>query len=232
MLHLLWSVYDSVVHTTDIHLLLVGRSGTGKSHLAEQTKLLFRDPSSAKPMTADHVDHKMKQLRPTVGLNVIRVPALRPDGSVVLWDVGGHASLRNIWRSYFASCAAIVFVVDSTASKDEFEEDALLLAAMMRALSLRRTPFLIVSNKIDVEGHMSLREVQDRLRLVDIAASTADLAPPQNIASDSVSGFGGRVLRLMEVSALRGDGVKEAMTWIAEQAVRFSQLGTLADTSD
>jgi ADP-ribosylation factor related protein 1 len=31
-----------------------------------------------------------------------------------LWDVGGQLSLRQLWQSYYASCHAIVFIIDST----------------------------------------------------------------------------------------------------------------------
>jgi ADP-ribosylation factor related protein 1 len=31
-----------------------------------------------------------------------------------IWDVGGQISMRNLWQSYYSSCHAIIFVVDST----------------------------------------------------------------------------------------------------------------------
>lgn len=31
-----------------------------------------------------------------------------------VWDVGGQHSLRRLWQSYYASCHAIVFIIDST----------------------------------------------------------------------------------------------------------------------
>lgn len=30
-----------------------------------------------------------------------------------IWDVGGQQTLRNMWQSYYRSCHAIVFVIDS-----------------------------------------------------------------------------------------------------------------------
>jgi ADP-ribosylation factor related protein 1 len=30
-----------------------------------------------------------------------------------IWDVGGQLTMRNLWQSYYASCHAIIFVVDS-----------------------------------------------------------------------------------------------------------------------
>ena len=31
-----------------------------------------------------------------------------------IWDVGGQISMRGLWQSYYTSCHAIIFVVDST----------------------------------------------------------------------------------------------------------------------
>jgi ADP-ribosylation factor related protein 1 len=31
-----------------------------------------------------------------------------------IWDVGGQISMRGLWQSYYSSCHAIIFVVDST----------------------------------------------------------------------------------------------------------------------
>ncbi|KFY14746.1 hypothetical protein V492_02438, partial [Pseudogymnoascus sp. VKM F-4246] len=31
-----------------------------------------------------------------------------------VWDIGGQESLRRLWQSYYASCHAIIFLVDST----------------------------------------------------------------------------------------------------------------------
>ena len=40
-----------------------------------------------------------------------------------IWDVGGQHTLRNMWQSYYSSCHAIVFVIDSADVGDgELEE--------------------------------------------------------------------------------------------------------------
>lgn len=40
-----------------------------------------------------------------------------------IWDVGGQHALRNMWQSYYSSCHAIVFVIDSTDVGDGELED-------------------------------------------------------------------------------------------------------------
>ena len=49
---------------------------------------------------------------PTVGQNVATIDL--PDMYIKIWDVGGQMSLRRLWQSYYKSCHAIVFIVDST----------------------------------------------------------------------------------------------------------------------
>jgi ADP-ribosylation factor related protein 1 len=49
---------------------------------------------------------------PTVGQNVATINL--PDMYLKMWDVGGQMSLRRLWMSYYKSCHAVVFVVDST----------------------------------------------------------------------------------------------------------------------
>ncbi len=52
------------------------------------------------------------QTVPTVGQNVATISL--PGLYLKLWDVGGQHSLRQLWQSYYASCHAIVFIIDST----------------------------------------------------------------------------------------------------------------------
>ena len=49
---------------------------------------------------------------PTVGQNVCTIDL--PNMYLKIWDVGGQMSLRRLWTSYYKSCHAIVFVVDSS----------------------------------------------------------------------------------------------------------------------
>ena len=47
-----------------------------------------------------------------MGQNVATITL--PDAYLKIWDVGGQHSLRRLWQSYYRSCHAIVFVVDSS----------------------------------------------------------------------------------------------------------------------
>lgn len=48
---------------------------------------------------------------PTVGHNVATISL--PDMNLKIWDVGRQISMRGLWQSYYTSCHAIIFVVDS-----------------------------------------------------------------------------------------------------------------------
>ena len=59
----------------------------------------------------DKPEPKLKTV-PTVGQNVSTITL--PDMYMKIWDVGGQLSLRKLWQSYYTSCHAIVFIIDST----------------------------------------------------------------------------------------------------------------------
>ncbi|KAL1839123.1 hypothetical protein VTJ49DRAFT_1854 [Mycothermus thermophilus] len=97
-------------------VLLLGLDNAGKTTFHEQVKSIF------------HPDGPPPNLKtvPTVGQNVSTI--VLPDMYLKLWDVGGQLSLRKLWQSYYASCHAIVFIIDSTDIGDgnlgaEEEED-------------------------------------------------------------------------------------------------------------
>ena len=85
---------------------------------------------------------------PTVGQNVSTITL--PDMYMKLWDVGGQLSLRKLWQSYYQSCHAIVFIIDSTdigdglfldgrtaaASKDRIDPTSRKNSASSKASSL------------------------------------------------------------------------------------------------
>ena len=83
-------------------MILLGLDNAGKTTFHEQTKSLF---------LPEHPDPKLRTV-PTVGQNVSTIDL--PDMYLKIWDVGGQLSLRRLWQSYYASCHAIVFIIDST----------------------------------------------------------------------------------------------------------------------
>jgi ADP-ribosylation factor-like protein 8 len=89
---------------------------------------------------------------PTIGLNVKLV---RKGGvQMKCWDIGGQAQYRSEWGRYTRGCDVIIFVVDSHA----IESIPLARKELHRLLEdreLATTPVLVVSNKIDLEPHVT-----------------------------------------------------------------------------
>ena len=50
----------------------------------------------------------------TYDLLLIATQIQLPSLYLRIWDIGGQQSLRSLWRQYYASCHAIVFLVDSS----------------------------------------------------------------------------------------------------------------------
>ncbi|KAL4960244.1 ADP-ribosylation factor family protein [Aspergillus stella-maris] len=106
MYHLAKSLYMYATSKEEYSVLLLGLDNAGKTTLLSQIKALFqpRADGTAAPNPGKTV--------PTVGQNVSTITL--PDMYLKIWDVGGQISMRNLWQSYYSSCHAIVFVVDST----------------------------------------------------------------------------------------------------------------------
>ena len=98
--------------SSEYSILLLGLDNAGKTTLLSAIKAL----SSASPST-----QPVQKTLPTVGQNVAMVEF--PDMCLRIWDVGGQHTLRNMWQSYYSSCHAIVFVIDSADVGDGELED-------------------------------------------------------------------------------------------------------------
>lgn len=87
-------------------VLLLGLDNAGKTTLLSQIKALFQPRADGTPAP------NPGKTVPTVGQNVSTISL--PDMYLKIWDVGGQITMRNLWQSYYSSCHAIIFVVDST----------------------------------------------------------------------------------------------------------------------
>ncbi|KAK8138174.1 ADP-ribosylation factor family protein [Apiospora sp. TS-2023a] len=120
MYHLAKGLYRLATSKEEYSVILLGLDNAGKTTFHEQAKSLF---------TPERPDPKLRTV-PTVGQNVSTLTL--PDMYLKIWDVGGQLSLRRLWQSYYASCHAIVFIIDSTdigdglllpGEEDEEDED-------------------------------------------------------------------------------------------------------------
>ncbi len=102
---------------------------------------------------------------PTVGFNMKKVVK----GNVVmkLWDLGGQQRFRTMWERYCRGVNAIVFVLDSTdhakipSAKSE-------LHSLLEKQVLVGIPLLVLGNKNDLPGALSVDEIIEQLDLASI----------------------------------------------------------------
>ncbi|PYH49434.1 ADP-ribosylation factor family protein [Aspergillus saccharolyticus JOP 1030-1] len=112
MYHLAKSLYMYATSKEEYSVLLLGLDNAGKTTLLSQIKALYSPPRSDGSLPASLLSTNIGKTVPTVGQNVATI-SLR-DMYLKIWDVGGQISMRNLWQSYYSSCHAIIFVVDST----------------------------------------------------------------------------------------------------------------------
>ena len=102
-----WLIISSMF-ILEYSVLLLGLDNAGKTTLLSQIKAHFLSRSDGSRAPGPDPTKSV----PTVGQNVATISL--PDMYLKIWDVGGQISMRGLWQSYYTSCHAIIFVVDST----------------------------------------------------------------------------------------------------------------------
>ncbi|KAG9191574.1 ADP-ribosylation factor 6 [Alternaria panax] len=210
MYHLFKSIYLHATSKEEYSVLLLGLDNAGKTTLLEQIKGTY---------TPSHPNLKTV---PTVGQNVatIALPPPNPPIYLKIWDVGGQHSLRGLWQSYYSSCHAIVFVIDSSdvgnatladmsahnaASIEDIgrlDECKLVLESVLANEDASGVPILILANKQDREDCVEVIRIKEGfVRRV----------------FEGEKGGNVRDSRVLPCSALTGTGVQEAVEWLCSR---------------
>lgn len=135
----------------------------------------------------------LDKITPTVGQNVAQIP-INKSCTLKFWDVGGQETLRTMWPEYYPQCHGIIFVVDST-DRSRIDECSEALRSIIMDEDVEGVPVLMLANKQDRADTM---EVQDIKQIFNKIAEHLS-------ARDS---------RVLPVSALTGEGVREAAEWL------------------
>ncbi|KAF9426030.1 ADP-ribosylation factor-like protein 8B [Podila epigama] len=103
---------------------------------------------------------------PTVGFNMRKVTK----GSVTmkLWDIGGQPRFRSMWERYCRGVNAIVFVIDS-ADHDKLDAARTELRNLLDKPHLAEIPVLVLGNKNDLPGALTVEQIIDVMNLKQIA---------------------------------------------------------------
>jgi len=116
-----------------------------------------------------------------------------------VWDVSGKASTRSLWPSYYKASPidAVVWVVDA-ANPDSMDESRKALESAMRAPELNGKILFVLANKQDLEGALDVEAVRTDLKLKNYKDKCCEL-------------------EVVAVSAITGQGLKEAMKDLAKK---------------
>ncbi|EFW14107.1 ADP-ribosylation factor protein 3 [Coccidioides posadasii str. Silveira] len=238
MYHLAKSLYFYATSREEYSVLLLGLDNAGKTTLLNQIKTLYL-PS---PNTDDPRRSDVGRTVPTVGQNVATIPL--QDMYLKIWDVGGQISMRGLWQSYYTSCHAIIFVVDSADVGDDADVSRLGSSKASDPSAHDPEPADEQLKPIDPAGNFGrLNECRQVLESVlqhsdAIGVPILVLANKQDREDcvevvrikegfvrkvfEGEEGGGVRDSRVLPVSALMGAGVREAVEWVRSR-VRWNK---------
>ncbi|CDF91104.1 probable ADP-ribosylation factor-like protein 3 [Zygosaccharomyces bailii] len=135
----------------------------------------------------------LDKITPTVGQNVAQIN-VNNTCTLKMWDVGGQEALRSMWSEYYPQCHGIIFVVDST-DRFRIDECGDALKSVVMDEEVEGVPILMLANKQDRPDSL---EVQDIKQIFNKIAEH----------------LGARDSRVLPISALTGEGVRDAAEWL------------------
>ena len=214
--------------TAEYSILLLGLDNAGKTTLLSSIKSIY---------LPDHPTAATRTV-PTVGQNVSTITL--SDMYLKIWDVGGQHSLRKLWQSYYKSCHAIIFVIDSS---DIGDADLGFLEAQRQR---QKTGNIIPMDEATSREHLGRLE-ECKLVLESVLASADTVGVPILVLANKQDredcvetvkikeglvrpvfegerGSGVRDSRVLPISALTGTGVSDAVEWVRSR-VKFNKEG-------
>ncbi|XP_008558329.1 ADP-ribosylation factor-like protein 2 [Microplitis mediator] len=132
----------------EMRILMLGLDNAGK------TTILKR-----------YIGEPIDTISPTLGFNIKTIE--HRDYKLNIWDVGGQKSLRSYWRNYFEATDGIIWVVDS-ADKLRLEDCKAELHKLLQEERLLGASLLVLANKQDLPGALSLDEIAEILELKNV----------------------------------------------------------------
>eukprot|EP00118_Oscarella_pearsei_P007696 m.38361 g.38361 ORF g.38361 m.38361 type:complete len:202 (+) comp32568_c0_seq2:41-646(+) len=183
MFSLLSGLWKYLRRKDEYYVVILGLDNAGKTTFLEQVKGNY--VSSYKPLPCNKVTA-------TVGLNLAKIDV----GSVRLtfWDIGGQHDLQVLWDKYYEECHAVIYVIDST-DRERMQESCIAFNSVIEDDSLVAAPLLILANKQDVQGALSVEEIKRYFQ-------------------DCAGKIQKRDCTVMSLSAINGEGVQKSVEWL------------------
>ncbi|KAJ5205057.1 uncharacterized protein N7498_005936 [Penicillium cinerascens] len=244
MYHLAKSLYTYATSKEEYSVLLLGLDNAGKTTLLSQIKALYQPRPDGAPTP------NPSKTVPTVGQNVATISL--HDMNLKIWDVGGQISMRGLWQSYYTSCHAIIFVVDSADVGQDPDITRLPSAPGRRPSSVSgpsRSGDLFTEQNVGINaGGSDFGRLDECRQVLESVLQNADVAgvPILVLANkqdredcvevvrikegfvrkvfEGETGSGVRDSRVLPVSALMGSGVQAAVEWV-QSRVKWNKEG-------
>ncbi|KAG0025459.1 ADP-ribosylation factor-like protein 8B [Podila clonocystis] len=140
----------SLFFKTEMELTLVGLQNSGKTTLVNVI--------ASGQFSEDMI--------PTVGFNMRKVT--KGNVTMKLWDIGGQPRFRSMWERYCRGVNAIVFVIDA-ADHDKLEAARTELRNLLDKPQLTNIPVLVLGNKNDLPGALTVDQIIEVMNLKQIA---------------------------------------------------------------
>ncbi|KCV67353.1 hypothetical protein H696_06221 [Fonticula alba] len=176
MLSLALSFSKLLGQPEDIHTLVLGLEGAGKTTILECFRqLILKQPR--------------RLIMPTSGLNVasLDIPSgslFSPGTKVNLLDMSGRMEWRKLWAKYFQRAQALIFVIDST-DVPRLAPAVETLLGLLKHQDLHQKPVLILFNKSD---HPDALPLHNLIPLLEEAGLFED---DEGLADAGIDGLSG-----------------------------------------
>ncbi|KAG9327647.1 hypothetical protein KVV02_006351 [Mortierella alpina] len=141
----------SLFFKTEMELTLVGLQNSGKTTLVNVIAS----------------GQFQEDMIPTVGFNMRKVS--KGNVTMKLWDIGGQPRFRSMWERYCRGVNAIVFVIDS-ADHDKLDAARTELRNLLDKPQLASIPVLVLGNKNDLPGALTVDQIIEVMNLKQIAS--------------------------------------------------------------
>ena len=140
-----------------------------------------------------------------LGMNLETIPTMgfvyekieHKNFKLSVWDVAGQDALRPLWKHYYQNTKGIIFVVDSSDEKriSLAKEE---LHKILHDEEIKDAVLLLLANKMDLDG-LSEKDVENRMQ---------------------IDKFPNRKAKVFGVVGLTGEGLSNAMDWLADNMYR------------